>query len=174
MYNEKSFENYIFWTKVRRIFLILLFSIIGCLLGIFISDIIQTITINDSYRIIIIFISTLSFFALSLLLTIGTAREVQDGYWKMAVLRKLTVMSKKLDNIENLRNFKEELNNLESIENNINEIEETESNETEIEIQVQEKNAIPQEIKTETIPESPIVSEKNKKSKRTISKSKTI
>ena len=49
MYNEKSFQNYIFWTKVRRIFLILLFSTIGCLLGIFISDIIQTITVNDSY-----------------------------------------------------------------------------------------------------------------------------
>lgn len=104
MYNEKSFENYIFWTKVRRIFLILLFSIIGCLVGIFVSDIINTVTLNDSYRKIIISISTLFSFAISLLLTIGTAREVQDGYWKMAVLRKLTVMSKKLDNLENFKN----------------------------------------------------------------------
>ena len=113
MYNEKSFENYIFWTKVRRIFLILLFSIIGCLVGIFVSDIINTVTLNDGYRKIIISISTLFSFALSLLLTIGTAREVQDGYWKMAVLRKLTVMSKKLDNLEN---FKNELKSIETNE----------------------------------------------------------
>ena len=113
MYNEKSFENYIFWTKVRRIFLILLFSIIGCLVGIFVSDIINTVTLNDGYRKIIISISTLFSFDLSLLLTIGTAREVQDGYWKMAVLRKLTVMSKKLDNLEN---FKNELKSIETNE----------------------------------------------------------
>ena len=176
MYNEKSFENYIFWTKVRRIFLILLFSTIGCLLGIFISDIIQTITINDSYRVIIISISTLSFFTLSLLLTIGTAREVQDGYWKIDVLRKLTVMSKKLDNldnldnIENLKNIKEELNDLELLEDNTNKIEETKLAETVVE----ENNKISEETRIKETPENAILSEKNLKSKRTISKSKTI
>ncbi|MGN1299188.1 MAG: hypothetical protein ACI4UE_04320 [Candidatus Scatovivens sp.] len=122
MYNEKSFKNYIFWTKVRRIFVILLFSVIGCLIGIFASDIVQTITVNDSYRIIIISISTLLFFAIALLLTIGTAREVQDGYWKIAVLRKLTVMSKKLDNLGNLKKLKEEFNDLEeNLENRLDE-----------------------------------------------------
>lgn len=172
MYNEKSFENYIFWTKVRRVFLILLFSIIGCLIGIFVSDIINTVTINDSYRPIIVSISTLSFLALSLLLTIGTAREVQDGYWKMAVLRKLTVMSKKLDNIENIENFKEELNDLELIKNNQDAVEETNSIETENKIE--EIKEISKETKTEITPDSPIISDENKKSKRTISKSKTM
>ena len=163
MYNEKSFENYIFWTKVRRVFLILLFSIIGCLIGIFISDIINTITINDNYRPIIISISTLSFFALSLLLTIGTAREVQDGYWKMAVLRKLTVMSKKLDNIEN---FKEELNDLELTKNDSIEVLEKKSDN----IKIETKNEPEVEVKETSEEEINNTS----KPKRTISKSKTI
>ena len=55
---------------------------------------------------IIITISTLLFFAISLLVTAGTAKEVQDGYWKIAVLRKLTVISKKLDNVQISTNSK--------------------------------------------------------------------
>ena len=38
MYNENSFKNYIFWLKVRRIVLMLLFSVIGCLIGTLISE----------------------------------------------------------------------------------------------------------------------------------------
>ena len=101
MYSEKVFKNYIFWTKVRRIFVIIVLSAIGCFIGIFLSDLIKTLLVdNDKYRVIIIPVSTLLFFLISLLLTIGTAREVQDGYWKIAVLRKLTTISKKLDNYE--------------------------------------------------------------------------
>lgn len=116
MYNEKSFENYLFWIKARKIFAIISFSIAGCFLGIFISDMVKTLILSDEYRIKIISISTIVFFILSLLITLDTSREIQDGYWKMAVLRKLTVMSKKLDNIEN---FKEALNDLELTKNNI-------------------------------------------------------
>ncbi len=119
MYSEKTFNNYIFWTKVRRVFLILLFSIIGCLLGVFVASIINTITTNDSYRIIIIALSTLVFFALSLILTIGTAREVQDAYWKMAVLRKLTVISKKLNTLGTISNVKN--TSVAKVENQIDE-----------------------------------------------------
>ena len=168
MYNEKSFQNYIFWTKVRRIFLILLFSVIGCLLGIFISDIINTVTINDSYRTIIISISTLSFFALSLLLTIGTAREVQDGYWKIAVLRKLTAMSKKLDNLGELENFKEELNDLEIEKTNI--IETTEN----IQKDIENNKEISLELKNEEIYNEENNSTEVKNPKRTLSICKTM
>lgn len=97
MYSEKKFKNYIFWVKVRRLFLLILFSVLGCLIGIFASDLINTLAANNTYRVLIISISTLSFFAFTYLITIGTAKEVQDGYWKIAVLRKLTVISKKLD-----------------------------------------------------------------------------
>lgn len=100
MYNENSFNNYIFWLKVRRAFLLILFSIIGCILGTILSEFfIEVLMLNESSKYLIITVSTLIFFSISLLLTINTSREIQDGYWKMAVLRKLTVISKKLDNL---------------------------------------------------------------------------
>lgn len=101
MYDENTFKNYIFWLKVKRVFYMLIFSIVGAGIGVAISEIVVNIlTFESSLRPIIIIVSTLLFFAISLLSTAGTAKEVQDGYWKIAVLRKLTVISKKLDNIQ--------------------------------------------------------------------------
>jgi predicted membrane protein len=101
MYDENTFKNYIFWLKVKRVFFMLAFSIIGAIIGIAISELIVNIlTFSTSLRYIIIAASTLLFFAISLLVTAGTGKEVQEGYWKIAVLRKLTVISKKLDNIQ--------------------------------------------------------------------------
>ncbi|MBR3697287.1 MAG: hypothetical protein IKM97_03360 [Clostridia bacterium] len=104
MYDENSFKNYIFWLKVKRIFLIILFSIIGTSIGVLLSQFLIDILLllEQNYKIVIIIVSTLLFFSISLLLTAGTGKEVQEGYWKMAVLRKLTVISKKLDSLENL------------------------------------------------------------------------
>ena len=51
----------------------------------------------SKYRILIITVSTMIFFAMALLCTTGTAEKVQEGYWRMAMLRKLTIISKKLD-----------------------------------------------------------------------------
>ena len=120
MYNEDSFNNYIFWIKVKRIFFMLIFSIVGAILGFFISDyIINVLFFSSIYRIIIISASTLLFFSISLLITANTGKEVQDGYWKIAVLRKLTVISKKLDSIEKLDNLSS-FNDNHNIEKNTN------------------------------------------------------
>ena len=98
MYDEKTFNNYIFWLKVKRIVLVILFSIAGAIAGVVISDFIVNILNSDAkYRVLIIIVSTLIFFAMSLLCTTGTGEKVQEGYWKMAMLRKLTIISKKLD-----------------------------------------------------------------------------
>lgn len=97
MYSEKTFENYIFWTKVKRVFLIIALSILGAAIGILISMIYETATQTNALRPVIIAVSTIIMFAISILLTMGTAREVQDGYWKMAVLRKLTTIQKLLE-----------------------------------------------------------------------------
>ena len=104
MYDEDSFKNYIFWLQVKRIFLMILFSILGAFIGIAISQFLVDVlkVLSNFSKVLIITISTLLFFSISLLLTAGTGKEVQDGYWKMALLRKLTVISKKLDNLENL------------------------------------------------------------------------
>ncbi len=98
MYDEKTFSNYIFWLKVKRIVLVILFSIAGAVAGMVISDFVVNILNSESkYRILIIIVSTLVFFAMALLCTTGTGEKVQEGYWKMAMLRKLTIISKKLD-----------------------------------------------------------------------------
>lgn len=106
MYDENSFKNYIFWLQVKRVFLMVVFSIVGAFIGILLSQffIDVLLVLASSFKPVIIAISTLLFFCISLLLTAGTGKEVQDGYWKMAVLRKLTVISKKLDYLENLDN----------------------------------------------------------------------
>ena len=104
MYDENSFQNYIFWLKVKRVFLMILFSIIGAIIGIVLSQfLVDVLKVLDTiFKAIIIIVSTLLFFGISLLLTANVGRDVQEGYWKMAVLRKLTVISKKLDYLENL------------------------------------------------------------------------
>ena len=104
MYDENSFKNYIFWLQVKRIFLMIVFSIVGAFIGILLSQFLIDVllVLSSSFKAVIIAVSTLLFFGISLLLTAGTGKEVQEGYWKMAVLRKLTVISKKLDYLENL------------------------------------------------------------------------
>lgn len=106
MYNENSFKNHLFWIKVKRVFYMILFSIIGSGVGVFISSyVVDVLNFDPSYRFFIISGLTLLFFAISLLLTANTGKEVQDGYWKIEVLRKLTSISNKLDAIDNLDNI---------------------------------------------------------------------
>lgn len=106
MYNEKSFKNQIFWVKVRRIFFMLIFSIIGSALGVIISSyLIDILLFEQNYRVIIVASSTLLFFAISLLVTANTGKSVQDGYWKIEVIHTLNTISEKLDNLEHLDNI---------------------------------------------------------------------
>lgn len=105
MYNEKSFKNHIFWMKVKRIFLIIVFAIVGALGGMILSDIVVNVLVfNILYRTPIIIVTTLLMIALALLLTAGTGKEIQDAYWKMALMRKIIVISKKLDNVSVVAN----------------------------------------------------------------------
>lgn len=105
MYNEKSFKSHIFWMKVKRVFLILVFAMAGALTGVLISDlVINVLFFNLLYRTPIIIVSTLLMISLALLLTAGTGKAVQDAYWKMALLRKVIVISKKLDNVSVVAN----------------------------------------------------------------------
>ena len=97
MYSEKSYKNYIFWVQVKRIVVILLLSCIGAALGVLIGKILESTIKLTSFNNIIIAGSTIVFFLLALLLTVGTGKQVQDGYWRIAVLRKLTVIQKALE-----------------------------------------------------------------------------
>lgn len=97
MYSEKTFKNYIFWIQVKRVVLIILLSCIGAGLGIGIGAILKGTFQIENYNTIIIIVSTIIFFLLSLIITSGTGKEVQDGYWKIALLRKLTAIQKTLE-----------------------------------------------------------------------------
>lgn len=102
MYSEETFKNYIFWLQVKRVVLIILFSIIGAGLGIGIGMLLKGTLQVSSYNNAIIIVLTILFFLLSLLITAGTGKEVQDGYWKIAVLRKLTAIQKTMEETNEL------------------------------------------------------------------------
>ena len=105
MYSEKTFKNYIFWVQVKRVFIMIVLTIIGATLGILIGKILESTVKVTAFNNMIIVVSTIIFFLISLLLTIGTGKQVQDGYWKIAVLRKLTAIQKSLElNNELLKN----------------------------------------------------------------------
>ena len=98
MYSENSYKNYIFWLKVKQIFIMILLSVIGCVIGRFIGQYLVEVLLFDIKNLYIsVTASTLIFFSIAALATSGTAKEVQEAYWRIAVLRKLTVISKKLD-----------------------------------------------------------------------------
>ena len=97
MYSEKTFKNYIFWIQVKRFVIMFIMTVVGVLLGLLTGKILEGTANIKGYTTILIIIFALVFFVLSLLFTSGTGKEVQDGYWKIAVLRKLTAIQKTLD-----------------------------------------------------------------------------
>ncbi len=121
MYDEDSFNRHIFWMKFRRVFLLIFFSIIGCTIGIFLSTyLIELLFLPENIRIPIIAGTTLLLFFLTLFSTTKISKDIQDGYWKIAVLRKLTLISKKLDALDNLQKL-DDLKVLKDLDSNLSE-----------------------------------------------------
>jgi len=135
MYSEKAYKNYIFWVQVKRFVVIILLSCIGAAIGVLIGKVLESTIQVSEYNNAITAGCTIFFFLLSLLLTVGTGKEVQDGYWKVAVLRKLTVIQKNLElNNELLRNTDKSIkDNLSSVTSNLNSIKEEEVSEEDAE-----------------------------------------
>lgn len=124
MYDEDSFNKHIFWMKFKRVFLLIFFSIIGCAIGIVLSSyLIELLLLPQKIRIPVIAGSTLIFFFLTLISTAKINKDIQDGYWKIAVLRKLTLISKKLDSLEVLEKLEklENLDYLKDLNSNVSE-----------------------------------------------------
>lgn len=119
MYDEDSFSKHIFWMKFKRVFLLIFFSIVGCVIGVISSTyLIELLLMPAQVRVPIIAGSTLLLFFMTLISTSKINKDIQDGYWKMAVLRKLTLISKKLDSLDSLGNL-EKLNYLEDLNTNV-------------------------------------------------------
>lgn len=117
MYDENSMKSHIFWIKFRRVFCIILFTAMGSALGAFISSyVVDVLLFPKFWSPIIVVISSILFLSIANIMTANTGKEVQDGYWKIAVYKKLVIISKKLDNLDNL----DKLENLEKINTILN------------------------------------------------------
>jgi hypothetical protein len=157
MYNEKSYTNHIFALKVKRIFLIIFLTIIGCALGILLSFyLVDILLFNQIFKPIIITICTIIFFLLSFLFTAKIQQEILDGYWKIAVLRKLTLISKKLNNLNKTDNLTKSdiidstLDTLNAIENTVTILPDEEKSNEEFDSKVPDINS---DINVEINPE---------------------
>ena len=104
MYNEDSYTRHLTLLKVKRVFSMILFSIIGCIIGVLVSSFVVTVLMyNSMFSPIIIAVSTLLFFFISLFVTGNTSKEISKKLYKLYNLEKL-------DQIFNL-DFEEENNN---------------------------------------------------------------
>lgn len=160
MYNEKDFKDHIKHLKARRILYMLIFSIIGSALGVIISDyIVDILLFNQIWRVIIISISTLFFFWVSTVMTSNTEKDVQDGYWKLEVMKNLNSISEKLDNPVEIKKLAsviegESISEIEST--NISDLQDTTIVET-----LQDASSTPEILETKT---EEIIDEAPKKS----------
>lgn len=107
MYDEISFDRHILFLKIRRAFLLIFLSIIGCIIGIILStSLIEIVMLSENIRLPIIASSTLIFFLLALISTSKIKKEIKDEYWKFEVIKNLTSISKRLDHIEHVNGIK--------------------------------------------------------------------
>ena len=110
MYSEKYFKNHILWIRIKRLLFMLIFSIIGCIIGVISSSyIVDILQFDWNLKPLTIAGSTIIFFIISLLVTSNSSRYVQDCLWKIETLHALNNLSNKLDIIKSLEHSSEEL-----------------------------------------------------------------
>ncbi len=119
MYSEKHFRNHILCIKIKRVFFMLIFTIIGCLIGVVSSSYIVDILLFDwNLKPIIIAGSTIIFFIISLLITSNSSRYIQDCLWKIETMHTLNDLSDKLDSIKSLENTSKDVSGYNNIKEN--------------------------------------------------------
>lgn len=101
MYDEKKLK---FWSTVEIIKkwgIVLAFSVVGLVIGFLVSEFVVDV-LNEIAVYRIAFIGGLTFlgFFVGLLLTSSTERNVQDAYWKIAVMKSLEEINETLDNLK--------------------------------------------------------------------------
>ena len=112
MYNEKYFKNHILWIRIKRLIFMLIFSIIGCIIGVISSSyIVDILLFNWNLKPLLIAGFTIVFFFISLLISSNSSRYVQDCLWKIETLHALNNLSDKLDTIKGLEQHSEEISN---------------------------------------------------------------
>ncbi|MCR5185539.1 MAG: hypothetical protein K6D97_00265 [Clostridia bacterium] len=103
MFKESSYKHLLFWLKVKRIFFIIFFTLAGSILGgVLSSYLVDVLMFYDISKSNIVLIFALVSFIFASFFTTSISQAIQDGYWKIATLRKLTLISKKLDSLKKI------------------------------------------------------------------------
>ncbi len=103
MFKESSYKHLLFWLKVKRIFFIIFFTLVGSILGgVLSSYLVDVLMFYDISKNNIVLIFALVFFTFAIFFTTSISQAIQEGYWKIATLRKLTLMSKKRDSLQKI------------------------------------------------------------------------
>ena len=101
MYDEDSFKATLLWLRIRKVFIMLFFTLLFFAIGFAVSEYLVDIIGLDSFiRAVAIAGATLLGFSIGFVLTANVEYKIQTGYYSIAVLRKLSVISKKLDKFD--------------------------------------------------------------------------
>lgn len=100
MYNEKSFKLTIIFTKIRRYLFIFFFVILGLVGAYVLSEFLTEIArVQQKIATIIMVVTGVSIFAIGVILTSNLKFKVQQAYLEMKLLKKMSVVSYKLDKL---------------------------------------------------------------------------
>lgn len=100
MYNEKSFKITITLTKIRRYLFIFFFVILGLICAYVISEFLTEIAkVQQSVANTIMILTGVIIFLIAFILTSSLTFKIQEAYLEMKILKKLNVVSYKLDKL---------------------------------------------------------------------------
>lgn len=100
MYNEKYFKITILFTKIRRYLFIFFFVVLGLIGAYVLSEFLtEIVKLEQKIATILMVVTGVSIFAIGFILTSNLNFKIQEAYLEMKILKKLNVVSYKLDKL---------------------------------------------------------------------------
>lgn len=100
MYNEKKFKFTILLTRIRRYLFIFFFVIIGLICAYLISEFLtEILKLSQQVANTVMIITGISVFLIGFVLTSNLEFKIQQVYLEMKILKKLNLVSFKLDKL---------------------------------------------------------------------------
>lgn len=100
MYNEKKFKFTILLTRIRRYLFIFFFVIIGLICAYVISEFLtEIVKLSQQVANAVMIITGISVFLIGFILTSNLEFKIQQVYLEMKILKKLNLVSFKLDKL---------------------------------------------------------------------------
>ena len=100
MYNEKRFKITILLTRIRRYLFIFFFVILGLIGAYVISEFLtEIVKLSQQIAYTVMIVTGVSIFLIGLILTSNLEFKIQQVYLEMKILKKLNLVSFKLDKL---------------------------------------------------------------------------